>query len=79
MSAVAIEYGPYIAESSIGFARPIADAFGAVGTTLGVTIAAIVYIAVALIPIIPFILLLRWLWRRSGFRLRRERPKPAEE
>jgi hypothetical protein len=79
MSAVAIEYGPYIAESSIGFARPIANALTSVGTTLGVTVAAIVYIAVALIPIIPFILLLRWLWRRSGFRLRRERPKPDVE
>ena len=79
MSAVSIEYGPDIAESSIGFARPIADAFGAVGTTLGVTIAGILYLAVALIPIIPFVLLLRWLWRRSGLRLRREAMKPAED
>ena len=79
MSAVSIEYGPYIAEGSTGFARPISDAFGSIGTTLGVTIAAIVYVAVALIPIVPFILLLRWLWRRNGFRLRRERPKPVAE
>ena len=79
MSAVSIEYGPYIAEGSTGFARPISDALGSIGTTLGVTIAAIVYIAVALIPIVPFVMLLRWLWRRSGWRLRRERAKPAEE
>lgn len=79
MSAVSIEYGPNVAAGSWGFTRPIAEAFGAIGTTLGVTIAAIVYIAVALIPIIPFVLLLRWLWRRSGFRFRRERPKPVEE
>lgn len=79
MSAVTIEYGPHIAASSYGFTRPIAGAFSAIGTTLGVTIAAIVYIAVALIPIIPFLLLLRWLWRRSGLRLRRERRTPTED
>lgn len=78
MSAVTIEYGPDVAFGPYGLTRPIADALGAIGTTLGVTIAAIVYIAVALIPIIPFILLLRWLWRRSGFRFRREPVAPAE-
>ena len=79
MSAVSIEYGPNIAVSSLGFARPIGTALSSVGSTLGVTIAAIIYIAVALIPIVAFLLLLRWLWRRSGFRLRRERPKAVEE
>lgn len=79
MSAVSIEYGPNIAVSSLGFARPISTALSSVGSTLGVTIAAIIYVAVALIPIVAFLLLLRWLWRRSGFRLRRERPKAVEE
>jgi hypothetical protein len=78
MSAVSIDYGPNIAVSSLGFSRPISTALSSVGSTLGVTIAAIIYIAVALVPIIAFLLLLRWLWRRSGFRIRRDKAKPAE-
>jgi hypothetical protein len=78
MSAVSIEYGPNVAATSGGFLRPIADAVGSIGTTLGISIAAIIYIVVALIPVIPFILLLRWLWRRSGFRIRREKKAHAE-
>jgi uncharacterized paraquat-inducible protein A len=49
-----------------------------VGSTLGVTIAAIIYIAVALVPVIAFLLLLRWLWRRSGFRIRRNKTTSVE-
>ena len=75
MSAVSIDYGPNIAVSSLGFTRPIATAFSSIGSTLGVTIAAIIYIAVALVPIIAFLLLLRWLWRTSGLRIRREKAK----
>jgi hypothetical protein len=78
MSAVSIDYGPNIAVSSLGFSRPISTALSSVGSTLGVTIAAIIYIAVALVPVIAFLLLLRWLWRRSGFRIRRNKTTSVE-
>lgn len=73
MSAVSIEYGPNIAVDSLGFSRPITTALGSVGTTLGVTIAAMIYAIVALVPLIAVVLLLRWLWRKSGIRIRREK------
>ncbi|WP_271077417.1 DUF4349 domain-containing protein [Aurantiacibacter sp. MUD61] len=64
-SSVSIEYDPQLGEYNVGFWAPIANAFGAISTTLGVTIAALIYVAVALIPITAFILGLRWLWRRT--------------
>jgi len=76
MSAVAIEYGPHIAGDTLGFVRPIGAALGSVGTTLGVTIAVIIYVVVALVPVTALLLLLRWMWRRSGLRLRREKANP---
>ena len=76
-SAVGITYDPMLGEYQVGFSRPIAEAFGAIGSTLGVTVAAIIYIAVALVPITLIAFLLRWLWRRSGLSLRR-RKREAE-
>jgi hypothetical protein len=76
-SAVGITYDPMLGEYQIGFTRPIAEAFGAIGSTLGITVAVIIYIAIALVPITLFALLLRWLWRRSGLTLWRHR-RPAE-
>ncbi len=63
-SDVSIEYDPDMGQYTVGFWAPIAYAFGAIGSTLGVVIAALIYIAVALVPISAFILGLRWLWRR---------------
>lgn len=77
--SVSIIYDPQMGEYRLGFARPIVEAFGSVGTTLGVVIAAIIYIAVALIPIAAFLLLLRWVWRKSGLRIRRAKKAGNEE
>lgn len=74
-SAVGITYDPMLGEYQIGFTRPIAEAVGAIGSTLGITIAVIIYAVVALGPITAFVLVLRWLWRRSGLTLRRRKPE----
>lgn len=71
-SAVSIEYDPYMGEYSTGFWSPISTAISAIGSTLGVVVAALIYIGVALVPITAFLLGLRWLWRKSGLRLRRK-------
>jgi hypothetical protein len=75
-SAVNITYDPMLGEYQIGFTRPIAEAFRSVGSTLGITVAVIIYAVVALVPIIALLLGLRWIWRKSGFRLRRRRDEP---
>lgn len=72
-SAVSIEYDPGMGEYTTGFWSPISYAIGAVGSTLGVVIAGLIYVAVALVPITLFLLGLRWLWIRSGLRLRRRK------
>jgi hypothetical protein len=76
-SSIDIEYDPTLGEYTLGFFPPIRYAVTTVGTTLGVTIAAIIYIAIALVPITAFLLLLRWLWRKSGLRLRRRKGEPT--
>lgn len=75
-SSIDIEYDPTLGEYTLGFFPPIRYAITTVGTTLGVTIAAIIYVAIALVPITAFLLLLRWLWRKSGLRLRRRKNEP---
>ena len=72
-SAISIEYNPYLGQTSTGFARPVTVALKSIGSTLGKTISILIYIATALVPITIFLLGLRWLWRKSGLRIRRPR------
>lgn len=69
-SDVNIDYQPTFAESQVGFARPILTATSSIGTTLGITIAALVYAITALVPITLFVLALRWVLHRFGLRIR---------
>ena len=69
-SAVSIEYKPYYGSNQIGFSRPIATAWNSIGTTLGSTIAVLIYALTALVPIAILILALRWLLHRFGMRFR---------
>lgn len=69
-SDVKIEYEPTFGESQVGFVRPVATALRSVGSTLGVSIAAIVYAVTALLPVVLLLLSLRWVLHRFGFRLR---------
>lgn len=77
-SNITIEYDPEMGQYNVGFWAPIAYAFGAVGSTLGVVIAGLIYLAVALVPISLFALGLRWLWRRAR-RWRNRRTNDAAE
>lgn len=76
-SDVNISYQPTYAESQLGFAAPILTAMSSIGTTLGITIAALVYAITALIPITLFVLALRWMLHLFGLRIRFWR-KPAK-
>lgn len=69
-SEVSIEYEPAFGETQVGFVRPIASALRSVGSTLGVSVAAIIYTLTALLPVALLILALRWILHRFGFRLR---------
>ncbi|MEP1423008.1 MAG: DUF4349 domain-containing protein [Erythrobacter sp.] len=69
-SAVNIEYEPAFGETQIGFVRPVASAFRSVGSTLGMSVAAIIYGLTALLPVALLILALRWILHRFGMRLR---------
>lgn len=69
-SDVKIQYEPAFGESQVGFVRPVATALRSVGSTLGVSIAAIVYAVTALLPLVLLIAALRWVLHRFGFRLR---------
>ena len=69
-SDVRIEYEPYFGQTQLGFSRPVMTAFRSIGTTLGTTIAAIIYVITALIPITLVILALRWVLHRFGLRIR---------
>lgn len=79
-SAVNIEYEPYFGETQLGFSRPVMTAFRSIGTTLGMTIASLVYLLTAAVPIVLFILGLRWVLHRFGLRVRfwKGRFKPNE-
>ncbi len=69
-SDVSIEYRPTYGETQVGFLRPIITAARSIGTTLGITIAALVYALTALVPITLFVLALRWVLHRFGLRIR---------
>lgn len=69
-SDVKIEYEPAFGETRMGFVRPVAEALGAVGTTLGMSLAAIIYTLTALVPVIGLVAALRWVLHRFGWRLR---------
>ncbi len=69
-SQVKIEYQAYFGQAPLGFSRPVMTAVRSIGTTLGVTIAALVYAITALVPITLLILALRWLLHRFGLRIR---------
>lgn len=78
-SAVRIEYEPYFGESQLGFGRPVTTAFRSIRTTLGITVAALIYLLTALIPITLFVLALRWVLHRFGMRIRFWRKNVATE
>jgi hypothetical protein len=69
-SDVKIEYEPAFGETQVGFVRPVASALRSVGTTLGISIAAIIYALTALLPVALLVLALRWVLHRFGYRLR---------
>lgn len=69
-SDVSISYQPTFGETQLGFARPIMTAAGAIGTTLGMTIAGLIYVLTALVPIVLFVMALRWVLHRFGLRIR---------
>lgn len=79
-SAVTIEYEPYFGETQLGFSRPVMTAFRSIGTTLGMTVASLVYLLTAAVPIVLFILGLRWVLHHFGLRIRfwKGRFKPNE-
>lgn len=77
-SDVTIEYEPQFGESQLGFGRPVMTAVRSIGTTLGTTIAILIYAITALIPITLLILALRWLLHRFGLRFRFWRKRPQE-
>lgn len=69
-SAVNIEYEPYFGETQLGFGRPVMTAFKSIGTTLGMTVATLIYLLTATVPVMLFIAGLRWVLHRFGLRLR---------
>ncbi|MFY7837670.1 MAG: DUF4349 domain-containing protein [Novosphingobium sp.] len=78
-SAVKIEYQPYFGDSQLGFGRPILTALRSTKTTIGVSIAAIVYAVAALLPVVLLILALRWMLHRFGMRLRFWKKRSKDE
>ncbi len=81
MSAVRIEYRPEYGESQLGFSRPVMTAVRSIGTTLGTATAALIYLLTAMIPIVLFVLALRWVLHRFGLRIRfwRRKSVPGPE
>lgn len=69
-SDVQIKYEPYFGQTQLGFSRPVITAFRSIGTTFGMSIAALIYLVTALVPVIALILALRWVLHRFGWRLR---------
>jgi hypothetical protein len=78
-SDVRIEYEPNFGQSQIGFSQPVMTAFRSIGSTLGMTIGALIYLLTALVPIVALILGIRWLLHRFGLRLRFWRKPEAKE
>ncbi|QKG71137.1 DUF4349 domain-containing protein [Erythrobacter mangrovi] len=79
-SDVRIEYEPYFGQSQLGLGRPIITAVRSIGTTLGTTIAALIYLVTALVPVILLVLAVRWVLHRFDLRIRfwRTTPNTAE-
>lgn len=69
-SDVSIEYEPAFGETQVGFVRPVASAFRSIGSTLGMSVAAIIYGLTGFLPVALLILALRWVLHRIGMRLR---------
>ena len=57
--------------STGGFMGPIREAFSSMGSVMGSVIAGIILLLTAAIPIILLLLGIRWIWRKSGMRLRK--------
>ncbi|NMW30875.1 DUF4349 domain-containing protein [Altererythrobacter sp. RZ02] len=57
--------------STGGFMGPIRQAFSSIGSVMGSVIAGIILLLTAAIPIILLVLGIRWIWRKSGMRLRK--------
>lgn len=70
MSAVSIRYEPEYGESQLGFSRPVMTAVRSIGSTLGATTAALIYILTAMVPITLMVLAIRWVLHRFGLRIR---------
>jgi hypothetical protein len=77
-SNLSIKYDPYFGQTNTGVQRPIWVALTSIGSTFGKTVAILIYIATALVPITLFVLALRWVWRRMGFRIRLWRGRKDE-
>jgi hypothetical protein len=69
-SDVEIKYEPYFGQSQVGFGRPVVEALRSIGSTLGSATAILIYGLTALVPFVLFALLLRWVLRRFGLRIR---------
>ncbi|MEL7189746.1 MAG: DUF4349 domain-containing protein [Pseudomonadota bacterium] len=69
-SDVRIEYEPAFGDTQVGFVRPVMTALRSIGSTLGVSIAGIIYTITALMPVALLLLALRWVLHRFGYRLR---------
>lgn len=69
-SAVSNQYNTSYGDTQIGFVQPVWFAIKSIGSTLGMTVAILVYLLTALIPITLFILALRWVLHRFGLRIR---------
>lgn len=67
-SAITIEYQS-ASPSGGGFWEPIRWAFGAMGATLGRTIATLLLFLTAILPWLLLLAVIVWVWRKSGFRL----------
>jgi len=69
-SDVNISYEPTFGETQIGFVRPVMSALRSIGSTLGMSLAAIIYAFTALLPVMILVLGLRFILHRFGYRLR---------
>ncbi|WP_128892122.1 DUF4349 domain-containing protein [Erythrobacter sp. HKB08] len=77
-SMVSIEYNTAWTNRQVGFVEPVRDAIASIGSTLGVTVSALIYIATALVPITLFLLAIRWILHRFGLRIRFWRKRERE-
>ncbi|MGB3471444.1 MAG: DUF4349 domain-containing protein [Erythrobacter sp.] len=69
-SDVRVSYEPAFGETQVGFVRPVTFALRSIGSTLGMSLAAIIYALTALAPIALLLFALRWVLHRFGYRLR---------